>query len=486
MLFNSYEFIFVFLPLTWICWHWVAGRAGAGAGRRCLLAASLVFYGFGGPWLLGVLGGSLGFNFLTGRLLGREMLSARWRRLLLGMGVAGNLGLLGWFKYAGFFAANAGWLLGTEWTLAPIVLPLGISFYTFQQIGYLVDAYRGLTREYRFVDYSLFVTFFPQLIAGPIVHHADLLPQFKATNQPAGTAAGFAEGLTLFTLGLAKKVLIADRLAGPAGKVFGAVGLGADVTCGDAWLGLLAYTFQIYFDFSGYSDMAVGLGRMFGVRLPFNFNSPYAAVSLADFWRRWHITLSNFIRDYLYIPLGGNRRGRPRTLCNLMVVMTLAGLWHGANWTFVVWGAAHGLVLAAGQWVRAAPEPDAATRWRQGFGWLTTFTFVTLAWVLFRSDGLASAGRYYAELMELGSGTGATSLVKPRYWILVVLLGFAVRCLPNSRQLVPPGGGEGAEPAWWGAFRWRPCPAWAWGLGLLLTACLLSLSEVSEFLYWQF
>lgn len=484
MLFPSYEFLFLFLPVVLLVWHRVVRGRGEGAGRTWLLWASLVFYGCGGPGFLGVLIGSMVFNFAWGMWLGRPG-GGEVRRWLLGAGVAVNLGLLGYFKYAGFLATNLRSWFGVDWVAPQVVLPLGISFFTFQQIGYLADAYRGLTREYRFRDYALFVTFFPQLIAGPIVHHADLLPQFRSgrTGASGGFAVGLASGLALFTLGLAKKVLVADNLSGTVARVFSAVAAGEDVRCGEAWLGLFAYSFQIYFDFSGYSDMAVGLGRMFGIRLPANFDSPYASRSLAEFWRRWHITLSNFIRDYLYIPLGGNRAGPGRTCFNLVLVMTLAGLWHGANWTFVVWGALHGLFLAIGVlWRRTA---GTVLRVPAAVGWAGTFGFVVLAWVLFRSPDLAAAGRYYRELVDLGAAPGGAGavLVKSRYWIHVLLLVAVVCGCPNSLAWVP---GADAGPAARLRWCWRPSAGWGIGLGLLFAVCVLHLARVSEFLYWQF
>ena len=484
MLFNSYEFIFVFLPVVLLLWHVTSRKAGATPGKFLLLLASLVFYGLGGPQFLLLLVASMAFNFLFGRLVGSETLATDVRKLLLAFGLVVNLGVLGYFKYADFFVANANALLGTDWPLLRVVLPLGISFYTFQKVGYLVDSYRGLTRGCSFADYCLFVSFFPQLIAGPIVHHSELLPQFRNQESRGCTADSLAEGVALFTLGLAKKVLIADSLSGSVGRVFAAAASGADFSTADAWLGLLAYTFQLYFDFSGYSDMAIGLGRMFGVTLPFNFNSPYSATSLSDFWRRWHTTLSNFIRDYLFIPFGGSRVGAFRTCFNLAAVMTVAGLWHGAKWTFVVWGAAHGVMLAANHlWRKTTGERVRLPKWA---GWAGTFAFVMLAWVLFRADNLETAGRIYAKLFSFGDGQSGPPLVKPRYWIYAVLLIAVVRWLPNSQRMVFQSASDQDTPAWWRRLEWRPNRFWACLLALLFAACALSLSNVSEFLYWQF
>ncbi len=484
VLFNSYEFIFLFLPVILVLWHLTARKVGANAGKFLLLLASLSFYGLGGPQFLPLLMGSMAFNFGFGRLVARESTAPGLRKLLLAFGLAVNLGVLGYFKYADFFVANANAVFGTDWPLLRVVLPLGISFYTFQKVGFLVDSYRGLTRGCSFADYCLFVSFFPQLVAGPIVHHSELIPQFQRQENRGCDAGTLAQGVALFTLGLAKKVLVADSLSAPVGHVFSAVAAGKELSCGDAWLGLLLYAFQLYFDFSGYSDMAIGLGRMFGVRLPFNFNSPYAASSPADFWRRWHITLSNFIRDYLYIPFGGSRGGMFRTCFNLALVMTIAGLWHGARWTFVLWGAVHGLALVANRlWRKQAGEKVRLPAW---FGWLGTFVFVMLAWALFRAESLAAAGRLYAKLLDFGVGPGGPSLVKPRYWIYAALLIAAMRWLPNSQQIVFRERAEIPSPVWWLRPEWRPDSVWAAALAALFAACVLSLSKAGEFLYWQF
>jgi alginate O-acetyltransferase complex protein AlgI len=484
VLFNSYAFIFLFLPVTLLVWHVIARRAGPAPGKVVLLLASLVFYGLGGLQFLGLLLGSMVFDFLITRQIGDGGASPIRKKILLVLGLVANLGLLGYFKYAGFFVANVNALLGTDWPLLKLVLPLGISFYTFQKVGYLVDVYRGITKPCGFTDYCLFVSFFPQLIAGPIVHHSELLPQFRNRENRGCSAAGMAEGVTMFTIGLAKKVLIADGLSASASRVFAAAAHGADFSTADAWLGLLAYTFQIYFDFSGYSDMAIGLGLMFGVKLPFNFDSPYSALSISAFWRRWHITLSNFIRDYLFIPFGGSRVGQLRACFNFALVMAIAGLWHGANWTFVAWGTLHGLALAVYfVWRKTADERITLP---PTLAWLGTFAFVALTWVLFRADNLATAGRIYAKLFDFGAGPGGPPLVKPRFWVYAVLLVAAVRWLPNSQNIVFHTASDEAPPGWWLRLAWRPNTIWACLLALLFAACVLSLSNVSEFLYWQF
>ncbi len=291
--------------------------------------------------------------------MGERILRARQvgnssTRALLFVAVAANLAALAYFKYADFFLRTAVNLTGADIPLLGVVLPLGISFFTFTQIAYLVDVHAGKVIERNPIHYGLFVTYFPHLIAGPVLHHAEMMPQFRLAEIYRPYLRNFAIGLTFLCLGLAKKVLVADSVAPLANAVFG-LGPEVELAASAAWLGVIAYTLQIYFDFSGYSDMAVGLSLLFGVRLPYNFNSPYQAWNITEFWRRWHMTLSRFLRDYLYVPLGGNRLGRTRRYVNLMVTMLLGGLWHGASWTFVVWGGLHGAYLVvnhAWQWLK--------------------------------------------------------------------------------------------------------------------------------------
>jgi alginate O-acetyltransferase complex protein AlgI len=353
MLFNSHEFLFLFLPATLAGYWWLNGHAAPRIALGWLVAASLVFYGWWNPVYLWVLIVSMAGNYAFGRAIAACRPNGAAGAVLVAVGVAANLALLGYFKYSGFLLDNLTALAGQGWSPAQIILPLGISFFTFQQIAYLADCRTLGAAERDFVKYGLFVSFFPQLIAGPIVHHGEMLPQFEREETYHLRASNLAAGLAFFTIGLFKKVVIADGVAPIASLVFDAAAEGRALTTFDAWAGALAYTAQLYFDFSGYSDMAIGLGRLFGIRLPVNFNSPYKAVNIIEFWRRWHMTLSRFLRDYLYIPLGGNRRGRPRRYLNLMITMLLGGLWHGAAWTFVVWGAVHGLLLCVGTLPRA-------------------------------------------------------------------------------------------------------------------------------------
>jgi D-alanyl-lipoteichoic acid acyltransferase DltB (MBOAT superfamily) len=384
MLFNSYVFIFAFLPIVIGIFALLQKYGKARMMTTWLVVASLFFYGWWNPTYLLLIGLSIGTNFVIGRKL-----SINPQKTLLVGGIIFNLGLIAYFKYAMFFAGIAGYDIGT------IILPLAISFFTFQQITYLVDAYRGETKEYDFLDYCLFVTFFPQLIAGPIVHHKDMMPQFADTKIFGLTVQNIAIGLTFFIIGLFKKLVIADELATYATPVFNAADAGGTVYFVEAWVAALAYTFQLYFDFSGYSDMAIGLARIFGIQLPLNFFSPYKSTSIIDFWRRWHITLSHFLRDYLYIPLGGNRKGSVRRYTNLMITMLLGGLWHGAGWNFIIWGGLHGAYLVINNAWRNLCAVLSIKPFASFIGQIIamgiTFIAVVFAWVFFRATTLEGA-----------------------------------------------------------------------------------------------
>jgi alginate O-acetyltransferase complex protein AlgI len=393
MLFNSNAFIFVFLPVTLIVYHLLRRAAPPASCFWWLFVASIAFYGYWDPRFLLVLGGSLLCNFALGRLITRDR-----KRAYLILGIVGNLALLGTFKYLNFFTQELSVVAGRDLTLPRLALPLGISFFTFTQIAFLVDAFRGRVTQLRFVNYGLFVTFFPHLIAGPIVHHGELMPQFDQPLSIRRLWRASAVGLALFTLGLFKKVIIADNLAAAASPMFDAAALGTAPNFFTAWSGTLAYSLQIYFDFSGYSDMALGLSLLFGVRLPMNFNSPYKAANIIDFWRRWHMTLSRFLRDYLYFPLGGNRHGKVRRYVNLMLVMVIGGLWHGAGWTFLLWGALHGLYLVVNHaWQRFVRAPP-GVGYRLG-AQAVTLLAVVFAWVVFRSTSIDAATSIYRAML---------------------------------------------------------------------------------------
>src|ERR1700738_4595310 len=359
MLFNSYLFIFLFLPIALIG-YFALGRLGNLAPVIWLAPASPVFYSVSNWQVVLLLLASVAFNYCIGLLLISKPLRAIPRFAVLTIGVAGDLLVLGYFKYAGFLAANFNAIFSTGFTVN-VLLPVGISFYTFTQIAFLVDAYRGNVARYALPHYALFVTYFPHLIAGPILHHKDMIPQFERAALRRPDPHLILCGLIIFGVGLFKKTCLADGIQPLVSLAFG-----PNVpTFDQAWIGALAYTFQLYFDFSGYSDMAIGISLMFGIFLPVNFNSPYKAASIVEFWRRWHMTLSQFLRDYLYIPLGGNRRGLALRYVNLMITMLLGGLWHGAAWTFVIWGALHGAYLCVNHaWNRFGPA--VAPRYRRG------------------------------------------------------------------------------------------------------------------------
>src|ERR1700730_6266943 len=387
MLFNSYQFILVFLPIT-LAGYFLLGKARNLAPILWLALASLVFYSFSNWQLVPLLLASVAFNYAIGLLLISKQLRPALRFAVLTIGVAGDLLVLGTFKYAGFVAANLDAMFSTGLTV-DILLPVGISFYTFTQIAFLVDAYRGNVAHYRLPHYALFVSYFPHLIAGPILHHKDMIPQFEGAETKRPDAHLILCGLVIFAIGLFKKTSLADGIQPYVAMAFGPVTPSFD----QAWIGALAYTFQLYFDFSGYSDMAIGISLMFGIFLPLNFNSPYKALSIIDFWRRWHMTLSRFLRDYLYIPLGGNRHGRVLRYVNLMITMLLGGLWHGPAWTFVAWGALHGAYLCINHaWnslgpkvtPRLAPLANIAAQ-------ALTFIAVVIAWVFFRADSMSTA-----------------------------------------------------------------------------------------------
>jgi alginate O-acetyltransferase complex protein AlgI len=457
VLFNSVEFFLFFLPVT------LGGFALATRSGRPMLAAwwlilaSLFFYSWWNWRLLGLLGGSVILNYLVGSLLARHRSPA-----FLGLCVAANLAAIGWFKYANLLVGTAAELLGKPSPLLDIILPLAISFFTFQQIDYLVDIWRGTKPAQSFAHYALFVVFFPHLVAGPLLHHGEMLPQFADRAIFRVSWNNLAVGLALFTIGLVKKVGLADAVMPYADQVFGNVHAGEKPTLISAWAGAMAFTLQIYFDFSGYSDMAIGIARMFGVRLPINFNSPYQATSIIEFWRRWHITLSRFLRDYLYIPLGGNRLGEGRRLTNLVLVMLLGGLWHGAAWTFVVWGGLHGFYLLVNQGWRGI---KAKLGWGDGgivgriFASALTLLAVVIAWVFFRAQSFTDAtlmlqgmiglnGFYlpesYAGRLGFLSGWGISFAAPPDIGLyptasqLLEMIGLLAFCLilPNSQEIL--------------------------------------------------
>mgnify|MGYP001159157959 FL=1 len=511
MLFNSYIFLFVFLPVTLVGFCLLARFLGPKPAKLWLMLSSLFFYGWWNPVYVVLILLSMLFNYWLGRRIGLTVRGGRSGGLLLFWGVAANLLLLGYYKYANFFVTNLDVVCGTHWTLGKIVLPLGISFFTFTQIAYLADASRGVVCEYDLGDFLLFITFFPHLIAGPIIHHSEMMPQFADPKTCRFHWENLSVGLGIFAIGLFKKVVIADSLSGHVAKIFDAAAAGKGLYTPDAWAGTLSFTFQVYFDFSGYSDMAIALARMFGIILPLNFNSPYKAVNIVEFWRRWHMTLSRFLGDYVYMPLtfsrfvqdfvyrplGGKRHGNFWRYVTLILTMGLAGLWHGAAWTFVVWGLFHGVCLAVNHlwracqqhWRLPSPLPRWATPWvARAF----TFFLVVLSCAFFRATDLTSASHLLAAMFGLGTppAAGAPFLLRLNSWVwLTGLLAF-VWLLPNTMEIFirdqpyPQVLKEkSAAAAWW---RWRPHLAWACLAGVLLAIAVVNIARGGEFLYYNF
>jgi D-alanyl-lipoteichoic acid acyltransferase DltB (MBOAT superfamily) len=515
VLFNSYVFIFGFLPITVLGFFWIGEKIHHRLAVAWLVGASLFFYMWWNPAYLTLLILSILFNYAFGLVLSRANGgNTLHRKTLLTVGVTANLALLGYYKYANFFVDNINSIANTNFSIGTILLPLAISFFTFQQIAYLVDAYRGETREYNFLHYCLFVSFFPQLIAGPIVHHREMLPQFANDRIYRPQSLDIAIGITIFFIGLFKKVVIADTMALHATPIFDAAETGTDLSFFAAWEGALAYTFQLYFDFSGYSDMAIGLARIFGIILPANFASPYRATSIIDFWRRWHITLSRFLRDYLYFALGGNRKGRIRRYANLLVTMILGGLWHGAGWTFVAWGALHGSYLVVNHlWRKIFP-------WRIDRWWSRlsarsiTFLCVVIGWVFFRAESFGGAitvlrgmanlpsmldgkfGPLQGMLETVGFGFQGGYLAWEHYQVMgwFTFWLFIVWGWPNTQEwmrnykpvfeaLVGKNELASAKPRW---PAWRPTARWGATTAVIASLGVLGLSSVTEFLYFQF
>ena len=381
MLFSSFEFLLAFLPVTIVVYFQLNRRMHDWAGKSWLLIASLFFYGWWSLDYLWLIAGSTLFNYAAARSIDKR--NSVDARLMLAAAVACNLGLLAYYKYADFFIVNINSLTDSHLNLLQLALPLGISFFTFTQIAFLVDVYRGQAREHNLLHYCLFVTYFPHLIAGPILHHREMMPQFACTTKRDIDWRNIHLGMLLIGLGLLKKVALADSLAHIANEGFSTA---TNPLFHQAWMTSLAYTLQLYFDFSGYTDMAIGSALLCNIRLPENFHSPYKAVNIRDFWRRWHITLSRWLRDYLYIPLGGNRYGRVRSHFALMITFILGGLWHGASWTFVIWGVLHGSAAALHKGWQTT-----GMRLPTLLGWLLTFLFVNATWVFFRADSLNNA-----------------------------------------------------------------------------------------------
>jgi alginate O-acetyltransferase complex protein AlgI len=523
MLFNSYSFIFLFLPITFFGMLWL-GKHNQRLAALWLFLASFFFYAAWDTRFALLLLCSITFNYGAGYWIIKHKFSGRnnlAKKVLL-LAILTDLCLLGYFKYANFFIESVNAILGNNTSTLVIILPLGVSFFTFTQIAYIVDAYRGITRELNFINYLLFVTWFPHLIAGPVIHHKQIMPQFTLTHTFRINHEHVAVGLTIFILGLAKKVLLADNLSDYANPVFTAASEGHTLMLIEAWIGALAYTLQLYFDFSGYSDMAIGLSLMFNVRLPLNFNSPYKATSIIEFWRRWHMTLSTFLREYLYIPMGGNRKGTVRRYGNLMATMLLGGLWHGAGWSFVVWGGLHGFYLMVNHSWR---ELKSKLGWHKTSqleslaGGALTFLAVVAAWVVFRADSFTTATeilKSMAGMRGISLSASLESLFDPdvarnfnitfmglfpnieikKNAIRTIAVGLLIIWLfPNVREIM-----HKFKPTWddfntintdsqllnksW--LSWKPSSFHAIVIAAIFYYSFVSLTKVSEFLYFQF
>lgn len=494
MPFSTYGFLLGFLPIAALAFHGLLRLGSPRGAVLALLVASLGFYASWNPAHLLVLVPLAVTNHeVLRRLAAPGGGASPGARTLLAACVVVDLGALAWFKYAGFATDAASRLLGLGVHLAPVALPLGISFFTFNLITSLVDAAENEAEDTGFLDYALFVSFFPYVASGPLVRHREIVPQLRKTARP--TAEAISVAVTLLALGLAKKVLLADSAAPYASARFDAAAAGQALSPLDAWAGALAYTAQLYFDFSGYSDMAIGAALLFGIRLPVNFASPYKAESVIDFWRRWHITLSRFLREYVFTPLAlrASRRGRARPYQHLVVTMLLCGLWHGAGFTYVVWGAVHGLYLAVNHAWRAVAQRRGIHLERHPVGraaaWLVTFVAIVAAWVIFRASDLPAAGRILAAMTGAG-GTGPPASFADTRAALAVAAGLLLlaRVAPNTQELTGYAGpGEvPAERLPGLALSWAPSPIWAIAVGSLAALSLASLSRISEFIYFRF
>ncbi|MBK7056879.1 MAG: MBOAT family protein [Leptospiraceae bacterium] len=486
MLFNSYIFILVFLPITLVLYYYLASRYTFFTARVWLVLASFFFYSWWNPVYSFIIITSIMINYY----LGFHMKNLKYAKKILVFGITLNLLVLGYYKYYYFFFTVTKNLIGFEYSIQKIILPLAISFFTFQQIAYLVDNYRGETKEYSFTDYCLFVTFFPQLIAGPIVHHKEIIPQFSLSKTYRFSYKNISVGLSIFFLGLSKKVLLADWIVDYATPVFDTASKGGELFQFDSWVAAISYSLQLYFDFSGYSDMAVGLGRLFGIVIPRNFNSPYKAVNIIDFWRRWHITLSIFLRDYLYIALGGNRKGNLRRFVNLFLTMLLGGLLAWSRLEFLVWGGLHGIYLVINHlWNSQSGKfmTEKSKKYLKPFSIVFTFLCVVIAWVFFRADSLETAFKIISAMF--GSGVSYTELgIRKQIQLIlsVTVLLFVCWFLQNSTEIFSRYKNPTKDINARNPLQWKPNLGWAIGFSFLTMISLLCISTESEFLYFQF
>jgi len=462
LLFNSYEYIFLFLPFTFFLYFFLLKKRLFIGAKSFLVFASLFFYSWWNPLYLPIILISMLFNYTIGNILSQEIRHTKInKKTILFFGISANVVLLGYFKYRDFFIENYNYIWNENVGLYHLALPLGISFFTFQQISYLVDSYKQETKEYDFLNYALFVTFFPQLIAGPIVHHKEMMPQFASKWNLAKNYKNIATGIFFFSMGLFKKVVIADSFAQMANTGFDKMEV---LNFIEAWTTSFAYTFQLYFDFSGYTDMAMGAALLFNIKLPVNFNSPYKATSIQDFWRRWHITLSHFLRDYIYIPLGGNRKGELRTYGNLLITFLIGGLWHGAGWTFVFWGFLHGLALVIHRiWTKSGKKLHTV------FAWFVTIQFINFSWVFFRAKSWDDALKVLKGMFGMNGFSLTTPLYTHLDWFVMAFLGILL--FKNTQELSN------------NIVKQKKMAVYA---GVLFTFALLMMNHATTFLYYDF
>jgi D-alanyl-lipoteichoic acid acyltransferase DltB (MBOAT superfamily) len=481
MLFNSYIFVLLFLPIVLVGYFGLNHFGKYTSANLFLIGMSLWFYGYYNPTYLLVIGTSILFNYGLSRLINR--LEGAARKWLLAAGIAANAASIFYFKYYDFFAENVNRAFGTSFIIRNVVLPLGISFFTFQQISYLVDTYRGETKDYGFIEYALFVAYFPQLIAGPIVLHREMIPQFRDKTRRIIDYHNMCHGLYIFAIGLFKKVLIADTLSGAVAWGFATVD---DLSWIEALIVSVSYTLQLYFDFSGYCDMAMGIARMMNIKLPQNFHSPYRSTSIVDFWSRWHMSLTRFLRQYVYFPLGGSKKGTAKTYRNIMIVFLVSGIWHGANWTFIVWGLLHGILNCMNRMGKNLWEKVPKV-----IRWIVNFAIVNALWVIFRADDLSQAVQFLKRMVCFDSYTVREALaecfklrefsiflpsaiggITTSYflmWIMLVVVLFLSVKARNSSEIV-----------------FRETKRRAAATVILLVWSIFSLAGVSEFLYFGF
>jgi alginate O-acetyltransferase complex protein AlgI len=525
MLFNSYPFLFCFFPLV-LAAYW--GLTSSRRGRELILiTGSFIFYAWWDYRFLALLLLSIVGNFTAGCAIrsSTEKNKARAADVILSLSILANLSAIGFFKYSHFFLDNMNFAFKSHWDLAPIILPLGISFFTFEQISFLTDVRRQNIRSFDFVDYAVFIAFFPRLIAGPILRYNEIAPQL-ASRTKLPISQNLVVGLTIFFIGLVKKSVLADGIAPYVLPAFARAAAGQPVDFFMSWGSALAYTCQLYFDFSAYSDMAIGIARCFGIRFPMNFFSPYKSTSIIDFWQTWHITLSRFLRDYVYIGLGGNRRGSARRYLNLMITMLLGGLWHGANWTFVAWGGLHGAYLVVNHgWRSFSDHSLLVKKFREtpasrACGWALTFSCVVIGWVFFRANSFHAAivmlrgmfglqgaylpsallfalhpiERYLAYFHVQFLGNSGNEFVKTYSWVFGLLLVAFV--MPATQQIMvkyypvleasTKTAAEKLNSPIPSVLRWSPTSSWAVAVGTLAFLGAISITRMSEFLYWQF